>query len=138
MNHVCWPVGPDGRYRIDVELGGLDLRMMVDTGLVDRHDQIGIELDPSIFDRLRQVGRMAGSFNRRRRDSSGRSEDMATGELIVRLIDPVSRSRVGPAVRVGVARGTANVPSRVGTVFFHRLTGCRVDWDLDNKVWCVE
>ena len=45
----------DGRYRIDVELGGLDMRMMIDTGVVDRHDRIGVELDPFIFDRLRQA-----------------------------------------------------------------------------------
>jgi hypothetical protein len=44
---------------------------------------------------------------------------------------------VGPLVRVRVGRGMPNVVSRVGVEFFHRLTGCSVNWDLDAKNWCV-
>ena len=31
-----------------------------------------------------------------------------------------------------------NIPSRVGVVFFHKLSGCRVDWELDARSWCLE
>jgi hypothetical protein len=39
---------------------------------------------------------------------------------------------------VYVIRGKPGVPDRVGVVFFHRLKGCRVLWDLDAQSWCVE
>jgi hypothetical protein len=35
-------------------------------------------------------------------------------------------------------RGAPGVPDRVGVVFFHRLHGCRVLWELDSRTWCVE
>jgi len=37
-----------------------------------------------------------------------------------------------------VCRGVEGVPNRVGVVFFHRLAGCRVHWELDSRNWRVE
>jgi hypothetical protein len=30
------------------------------------------------------------------------------------------------------------VPDRVGVVLFHHLTGCRVDWNLGQRIWCID
>ena len=58
--------------------------------------------------------------------------------VTAQLLDPGRTTPVGPAVQVEVMRGAPGVPSRVGVVFFHRLTGCRVVWDLGARLWCVE
>jgi hypothetical protein len=61
-----------------------------------------------------------------------------SGETNAQLIDPITRQPVGNPVVTWVLRGTKGVISRVGVVFFHHLTGCRVDWDLDTRNWCIE
>jgi hypothetical protein len=106
--------------------------------LVDSLDWIGLELEPNYFDRLIQTGHMAAGAPRQRRDSSGQFVLGQTGQTQAQLLDPTSGRRVGPVITLGAFRGAAGLPSRVGVVFFHRLTGCRVLWDLDGQSWCIE
>lgn len=138
MNRACWHAARDSRYVIDVALGGFATPLMLDTGIVDSWNRVGAEIEPVFFDRLKQAGLASGIQERWRTDASGRRSKQEIGEVTAQLIDPVTRARIGPLVRMDVMRNPAKVPSRVGVLFFHRLTGCRVDWDLDNKVWCVE
>ena len=138
MNRACWPAAPDGRYWIDAALGTMSVRLMLDTGLVHPLHHVGLELAPVLFDNLRQAGQMVGAGQRQRRDASGQLVVMLAGLMRAQLIDPVIRQVIGPVVSVSAFRGALNVPSRVGVEFFHRLTGCRADWDFDNRLWCVE
>jgi hypothetical protein len=118
-------------------LGHHRLNLMVDTGLVDPAGDVGFELDQATFDLLRQVGLIQNLQRRRRRDASGRIMTSDAGRCISQLIDPLSLRPQGPQVSIVAMRGSPNVPSRVGVAFFHRLQGCHVDWDLDNRTWCV-
>jgi hypothetical protein len=138
MTRACWPAAPDGRYVLDIALGTMPCRLMLDTGLVDRAGHVGFEIDPALFGVLEQSGQLLRTGRRPRSDSSGRSVWLEAGFVAARLLDPSSGSPIGPAVRCLAVRNIPGVISRVGVVFFHRLTGCRVDWDLDTREWCVE
>src|SRR5438874_12503689 len=111
---------------------------MLDTGLVDRNNQIGFEVDRAVYDALAQNGQLLSAGARVRRDASGRTHWLRVGFVTARLCDPATGVTVGPTVRCLVLRNFSSVPNRVGVAFFHRLTGCRVVWDLDARLWCVE
>jgi hypothetical protein len=111
---------------------------MLDTGITDPAGQVGFEIAPALFDALERSGQLLKGVRRPRCDSSRRVVRLKTGLVAARLLDPSSGLPIGPAVRCLALRNFAGVPSRVGVVFFHRLTGCRADWDFDNRLWCVE
>jgi hypothetical protein len=138
MPQVSWKAAANHRYWIDVTLGNRVLCVMVDVGLVDHRGQVGFEVDPVLFRELRQASQFTHILWRSRRDASARVAFSPTGLLTARLHCPVQRQPVGPAVPIYVSRGAPGVPSRVGVVFFHRLQGCRVIWDLDQRTWSVE
>jgi hypothetical protein len=138
MPRACWSPAPNGRYRIDVRLGSLDLLLMLDTGLVDAQRRVGFEIDPALYNRLKQTGDLTAFRKRMRRDAGGGWLVSEVAQAAARLLQPASQTPVGPPVQMGVMCGAPGVPSRVGVEFFHRLTGCRVVWDLDARLWCVE
>jgi hypothetical protein len=111
---------------------------MVDTGLVDPQGQVAFEIEPALFDLLEQSGQLLVAGLRSRFDSSGRHVSLKVGFVMARLLDPATGSPIGPTARCLAFRGSPGVPSRVGVVFFHLLTGCRADWNFDHRLWCVE
>ena len=119
MNSIAWSAAPDGRYWIDVILGSVPARLMLDTGLVDPLHQVAFELEPQVYDQLKQSGQLIPAGHRKRRDASGRSMRMQSGWVAARLFDTDSASAVGPRVQLCAWRGFSNVPSRVGVPFFH-------------------
>ena len=138
MNRAFWSAAPDGRYWLDIILGGTPGRFMLDTGIVDRRNQVGFEVAPALFDSLQRSGQLVSAGDRKRFDASGQTVVRPVGLVSAQLIDPVSRQGIGPSVPISIFRGTPGVPSRVGVAFFHRLSGCRVVWELDTRTWCVE
>ena len=137
MAQACWQAAADGRYRIDVFIGNSNLQVMVDLGLVDPLDLIGFELEPSIYDRLDQSGFLSQKRARQSRIASGQQISTDTGLTNAQLLDPLIGQPIGPTVRLFASRGKRALPSRVGVVFFHRLRGCRILWDLDTRIWCI-
>ena len=111
---------------------------MVDTGIVDPLNRVGGEIEPATYDALKRGGRFRRHMLRSRRDANGRVQQFEIGLVAVQPIDPATRLRIGPTVDIDLMRGVAGVPSRVGLVFFHRLTGCRVVWDLGGRTWSIE
>jgi hypothetical protein len=138
MPLASWPISPNGRYIVDVRLAGLPMQCMVDLGLIDTRHEIGLELDPMVYDRLKQSGQFSDFAERTRRDASGATRRLPTGRVLVNLVHPQTRQSIGPTCSLFAARGARGLPNRIGTEFFHRLTGCRVLWDLDARLWCVE
>jgi hypothetical protein len=138
MGQICWQAGAGGRYHIDVFLGNQSVSVMIDTGLVDSAGQVGFELEPALFDQLANSGFLISGGDRKWRNASGVYGLRASGETAAQLRDPSTKARVGPVVRLSATRGTVGLPSRVGVVFFHSLTGCRVLWDLDGQARCIE
>jgi hypothetical protein len=138
MPQAQWHSAADGRYWVDVALAGRNLRVMIDLGLVDPLHRVGFEIDPGLYDALNQAGHFSRFDRRSRRDASGRLSWFDTGRLTAQLVCPVTGQGIGPAVPLFVARGAAGLPDRVGVVFFHGLSGCRVAWDLDQRTWCVD
>ena len=138
MNRACWPASSSGHYFVDIALAGRDFQLAVDTGLLDTFGRVAFEIDPSDYDELKRTLRLRTFETRKRLDSSGRSTLSECGWCDAQLIDPQTRARVGPVVRLQVMRGSPNVTSRVGVLFFHALAGCRVAWDLTARLWCVE
>lgn len=138
MGLARWPAERDGRYWLDIALGNHALRLMIDLGLVDPHHWVGFELEPSVYDQLKAAGQIVFPSLRSRRDATGNSATLESGMTNAQLLEPVGRQRVGPRVTTAALRSFHNVPSRVGIAFFHRLTGCRVLWQLDSRQWCIE
>jgi hypothetical protein len=138
MPVACWTIDADGRYVVDILLGSRPLGLMIDTGLADRYDRTGFEIDPGEYDRFKNAGELSNVRRRTRHDAGGHRLVTEVATIFAQLLDPRTRQPVGPKVSVEVMRGTPGVPSRVGVVFFHRLTGCRVVWELDTRTWCVE
>jgi hypothetical protein len=138
MSQACWPAAADGRYWIDTVVGGQNVRCMVDLGLIDPLGWLGLELEPALYDRLKQLGQLTSFKYRSRRDASGQLVWLESGETRAQLCDPTSQQPVGPVAQLFVGRGAASLPNRVGVVFFHRLPGCKVAWDLDTRLWYIE
>lgn len=138
MGRICWPAMSDGRYWVDLALGSIELKLMIDTGLTDRRHWVGLAVEPRIYDRLKAAGDFAHLDQRFWRDTGGRSHQSECGLTTAQLVDPLTKQLAGSVVRLYVARGLLGLPSRVGVVFFHRLRGCRVIWELDQRTWCVE
>ena len=138
MPRICWQATSDGRYWIDIALGAYDTKLMVDTGVIDPRQRVAFELEPALYDLLVQRNQIKPRGAKRRRDSSGILVSLDCGEVISQLIDPVSGLRVGPVVVADVVRTFPRVPNRVGVVFFHLLTDCSVQWDLNSWQWCVD
>jgi hypothetical protein len=112
--------------------------VMVDLGLVDPLDRVGFELDHSAYRGLKQSGGLTRFDRRSRRDASGRVSWSESGLGSAQLLDPISQKPDGPVVALYMSCGSPGVPSRVGPVFFHRLTGCCVLWDLDRRLWAID
>jgi len=99
MTRVCWPAAAGGHYWLDIALGTLPCRLMLDTGLVDPRGQVGFEIDPTMFDLLEQSGQLLAAGIRSRLDSSGTSVSLKTGFLTALLLDPTTLRTVGPPVQ---------------------------------------
>jgi hypothetical protein len=138
MPRVCWRPNSEGRYIIDVAVGGLLFRVMVDTGIVDTGGMTGFEFEAGEFDLLDRDGRLSQYGRTHRTDASGNSTWVKTARTTAQLLDPTLRTNVGPQITLRISRGMPGVVSRVGVVFFHHLTGYRVEWDLTAREWCVE
>ena len=135
MPQARWQAAADGRYWVDVALGNRELPAMVDLGLVDPMDRVGFEVEPAIYHHLEQTRQLSRFTRRARRDATGHIAWFDTGLGTAQLVCPATRQRIGPLVSLWIACGTAGVPSRVGVVFFHHLTGCKVLWELDQRTW---
>jgi hypothetical protein len=138
MSRASWQAAADGRYRIDVLIGNLSVQVMIDLGLVDPRDLVGFELDPSTYDMLAQAGFLVQQHVRQFRSATGQKTSLYCGLTNAQLLDPVTGHPIGPSVRLFASRGKRGLPNRVGVVFFHRLKGCRILWDLDSRTWCIE
>jgi hypothetical protein len=138
MPQICCQADAYGRYAMDLAVGNLELQVFIDSGLTDPFHRLGLELEPTVFDQLLRTGHLIAGPPRKRRDANGRFLAASTGQTSARLLDPISRQRVGPYVQLDAFRGAVGLSHRVGVVFFHRLTGCRVLWDLDSRARCVE
>jgi hypothetical protein len=106
--------------------------------LIDPLGSVGLELEPAIYDWLEQNRCFGSTGQRQHRTAAGGYYVTTTGLVSAQLVDPASQTRLGPVVSVFASRGNVGVPSRVGVAFFHRLVGCRVIWELDQRTWCME
>ena len=138
MDDVSWQAAADGRYWIDVNIAAQPVRVMIDLGLVDPAHAVGFEVEPDFYDQLKRAGLLSRFQVRFRRDASGRVTGSESGRTDAQLLDPISKRSIGPMVQLHVCRGAPGVPSRVGVVFFHRLTGCKVEWELGSRTWRVK
>lgn len=138
MDRISWRAAPQGVYWIDVLVGDFPMCLMVDTGLCDPRNELGIALDPTVYDRLKQERKLSRIRTRVSRDASGRHAASEVAETSAQLYDVANSRPVGPAVRLFVSRGIAKVPSRVGVPFFHHLKGCTVEWNLENQRWSIQ
>jgi hypothetical protein len=138
MAHVSWTVAANGRYWMDLIIGARRLRFMVDLGLVDPANDVGLEIDPQLFEYIEKAGGFLTQRRRTWRDASGKYQRVDSGLLVAQLFDSSLQAGVGPAVRLFATKGVANLPNRVGVVFFHKLLGCSVTWNLDQRVWRID
>lgn len=138
MPQVSWIASPRGEYWIDVSLGGHPLKVLVDSGLIDSRGQVGFSVEEALYDRLKHSGGFKNHQLHARLTATGQITLTESGSLDAQLICPQSHSQVGPIVHVHVFRGAPGVPNRAGLAFFHRLKGCRVLWDLDQRLWAIE
>ena len=137
MATATWQCSANGRYWLDVLVGSLQVSLMIDTGLVDPEQRVGIELEPHLFDQLEQSGKLSGRALRIRKDAGGHASPLYCAAVDASLTTPETSQPLGPSIRIHVARGVAGVPSRVGVAFFHKLPGCRVVWDCSAKTWSI-
>jgi hypothetical protein len=112
--------------------------VLIDSGLIDARGQVGFSVDEALYDIIKQAGGFTNHQLHARLTADGQISLLESGSLDAQRMCPQTQSPVGPIVHVSVFRGAAGVPNRVGVVFFHLLTGCKVFWDLDQRDWCIE
>lgn len=138
MPQACWQAASDGTYWLDLAIGNLELTLLIDLGMIDQLQRIGFAVEATVYDQLKQSGAFRHFSTGLRLDASGNVSRRKSGLTTAQLLCPVTRNRIGPAVDLYVSQGAPGVPHRVGLVFFHALTGCRVTWDLSQRIWCIE
>jgi hypothetical protein len=131
-------MGHDYSYSLDVASGHHHLHLMIDTGCVDPHDEVGIALETSVYDTLQHAGLIGNEDSRLSTDASGHQKVVVTGSVNAQLLAPTASAPVGSVIQTRALRGFVGVVSRVGVAFFHRLADCRVTWDFDQRSWCIE
>jgi len=137
MPQACWSASPRGEYWIDVNLGGRPLQVLIDSGLIDARGQVGFSIASSLYDKIKQSGGFGNHQMHTRLTADGQISHTESGSLDARLICPQPHSLIGPVVTTYVFRGAPGVPDRAGMAFFHLLKGCKVEWDLDQRLWCI-
>jgi hypothetical protein len=137
MPELSWRAAADGRYWIDVAIGGRPVRVMIDLGLVDPSNRVGFELEPAFYDELKRSGLLSRFQFRYRRDANGEITQSESGLAAVQLMEPQTMQILAPVLQLHVCRGVAGIPSRVGVVFFHRLADCSVHWNLGTQTWTI-
>ena len=137
MSSICAHAAVDGSYYVDVVIGSRCFHLMIDSGFVDSLDEVGIALEGPIFDLMTSTGILQNPKLRLSFDANGNQYYVNTAWAVAQLVDSTTAALVGPKVRVRASRGHPGVASRVGVAFFHRLAGCRVIWDLDQRTWCI-
>ena len=110
---------------------------MINLGLVDPTNHVGFVFEPAVYDALKQTD-MKSFQLRYHRDASGLITRLESGQAVARLFDSSQQKAVDPVVKAYASRGAAGIPNRVGVVFFHRLNGSRVLWELDARKWVIE
>jgi hypothetical protein len=138
MPQACWQAASDGTYWLDIAIGNLELTMLIDLGMIDPQQQLGFSVEAPVYNQLKRNGLFTHYNTSLRLDASGNISKRESGLAAAQLICPITRNRLGPTVDLFVSEGPANVPHRVGLVFFHALAGCRVQWDLSKREWCIE
>ena len=138
MPQANWNANARGEYWIDVRLGGHALPVLIDTGMIDAKGQVGFSIDEVLYDAIKKAGGFTSHQMHARLTANGQITVTESGSLDAQMIDPQSQNAVGPIVHVYMYRGAAGVPNRVGVAFFHLLKGCKVLWNLDQRVWGVE
>lgn len=138
METISWLVQPDGRYVIDAVVGGIPIRAMIDTGLVDPSGCVAFEVQPAVFEKLTASGQLTDFRLRYRLDAAGRRAELRTARVNAGLGDPTDPQKpFSDVVSISVACGADRVPNRVGTAFFHSLPGCSVDWNCSDRRWSI-
>ncbi len=95
---LAWQAVADGRYWIDVEIGGEPVRVMIDLGLVDPRDSVGFEVEPSIYNKLNQRGQLSKYQYRFRWDANAQSAGSESGQVAAQLINPQTGQAIGSGV----------------------------------------
>jgi hypothetical protein len=111
---------------------------MVDTGFIDPNDEVGIALEKTVYSVLQHAGLIGSEDMRLSTDASGHQKAVVTGLVTAQLLAASTQGVLGSPIQIRALCGAAGVPSRIGVAFFHRLTGCRVLWNLDQRTWCIE
>ena len=137
MATATWQCTANGRYWLDVLVGSLPVPLMIDTGVVDPEQRVGLELEPQRFAVLQPTGKFSQRALRVRKDAGGQCLPLICAAVDASLSTPGANQPLGPSIRIHVARGVAGVPSRVGLAFFHKLPECRVVWDCAAKTWAM-
>jgi hypothetical protein len=138
MGQLRWMAAFDGRYHLDLLLTNRKVQFMVDLGFVDPAQEVGLEIEPILYDSLKNAGLSVNHKKRTWRDASGTKHQAESGMIQAQLLDLSTGTGVGPIVHLFVTRGYPGVPNRVGVVFFHLLKGCSVTWDVENRIWSVQ
>ncbi len=138
MPNASWNANPGGEYWIDVRLGSRSLPVLVDTGLIDVRGEVGFSVDHALYDAIKITGEFVSFQRHGRMSADGTVRVTESGALDVQLFSPQTKIPVGPVVHLFVMRGSPGVPDRVGLAFFHLLKGCKILWDLDQRLWQVE
>lgn len=138
MPQACWSANHRGEYWIDVNLGSQPIQVLIDSGLIDGRGHVGFSIDENLYDKIKQAGGFVTHQMHSRLTANGQISITESGSLDAQLISPQTGSRVGPIVHIFVFRGVPGVPNRVGLAFFHLPKGCKVEWDLDRRTWCIE
>lgn len=138
MPFASWNANARGEYWIDVALAGQRLQVLVDTGLLDVRGQVGFSIDASEYDAFKKAGHFRRHQLHTRMMADGGLGVTESGLLDAQIYCPQLKQSVGPIVPIRVYRGALGVPDRVGLAFFHKLKGCSVHWELDQRSWRID
>ena len=132
MKQCCWKAR-NGEFYIGLNIGGIALDMLLDTGFSHPRCEVGIGLEALIYDRLKRNGKIDNEKTYQRILANGSTDIVVTGEVEAQLI--CAGHIFGPKVKVRARKGTYN---SVGYCFFKTLKGCRLIWEFEEDEICIE
>lgn len=121
----------DGEFLLQVEMGGLQKTLALDTGFTSPNCAVGLHVSRSTYQNLVSVGTVLEQYSSELRLADGRTGITSIATVEAQLL--YDSNPIGPRVTTFAIDGGEHAEELVGTCFFHRLQTGKLIWDLANQ-----
>jgi|GEM_PF-5007018 len=118
----------DGEFRVEVDIGGLQKGLVLDTGFTSPACVVGLHVSRSTYQRLRAMGAISEQYSCEVCLADGSTDTTTLGQVEAQLL--FDSHPIGPRLKTYIVDGGEDAEELVGTCFFHHIQGGALTWDF--------